>query len=119
MKRLIFVVTGVLLAMVVLSVGCTKATPAPAAPSEKMPVTGNLTGINTPADPVTNAITVLTPQGIRVIPITPDTTYSLDGKSCTIDELNKVLLSGNASYNCIVVEKEDCADNINIWRIVP
>ena len=70
MKRVVFVVAGVLLVMVVLLAGCTKTTPAPA-PTQT--VTGNLPGVNPPAQPGPDVVTIQTPQGpqssrLRLIP---------------------------------------------------
>lgn len=87
MKRLGFVVTGIFLTILVLSGGCgTKATPptAPAAPAPTQTVTGNLTGVNTPAQPGPDVVTVQTPQGPQTFTVTPTTKYTLDGKACTL-----------------------------------
>lgn len=99
MKRLIFVGTVVLLAMAILTAGCTKATPAPM-PNET--VTGTLTNVNTPADPGQDAITVQTPQGPTVINVTPQTGISFNGQACTVDELD-AKIAANTSYNCTIV----------------
>lgn len=101
MKRLVFVVTVVLLAMAILTAGCTKATPK----EEKMPtqnVTGTLKDVNTPKEAGQDAITVQTPQGSTSINITPQTGLSFDGKACTVDELD-AKIAANTSYNCTIV----------------
>ena len=100
MKRLVFVLTVVLLATAILSVGCsTKATPKPAA---KAPVTGNLTAVNTPAEAGPDAITV----NNQIVKVMADTKIAFNGQFCTIDDLEKKLAAAaaaNISYNCTIV----------------
>ena len=103
MKRLVFVLTVVLLAMAILSVGCTKATPAPAA---KPPVTGGLTDVNTPAEGGQDTVTVTTPQGPTAVHVTDQTGFSFNGQFCTLDELEAKVAAAeaaNISYNCTIV----------------
>jgi hypothetical protein len=99
MKRLIFVVTMVLLAMVVLSTGCTKATPKTTTSN----VTGVLKDINTPADPGADAVTITTPQGDKTFPLANGTSYSLEGRSCILADVGKVVDEGNQTLECTVV----------------
>ncbi len=106
MKRLVFVVTMVLLAMAILTVGCTKATPTPAA---KTPVTGKLTEVNTPKDAGQDAITVQTPQGPTSVHVTDQTGFAFNGQFCTLDDLNAKIdaaAAANTSYNCTIVYDE-------------
>ena len=106
MRRFVFLITGILLATVILSVGCgTKATPAPAAPTQN--VTGVLKDVNTPAEAGKDVVTVETPQGLQTFPVTANTTYTLEGKTCTLEELNKVVEAANVSYNCTLVYDEE------------
>lgn len=103
MKRLVFVVTVVLMAMAILSVGCTKATPAPAA---QTPATGALTGVNTPAEPGQDVVTVQTPQGPTAVHVEGDTVIAFNGQFCTLDDLEAKLAAAtaaNTSYNCTIV----------------
>ena len=100
MKRLVFVVTVGLLAMTILPVGCAKTTPAPTAPTQN--VTGILKDINTPDDPGKDVVVVQTPQGEKTLPITTTTTFSLEGKACTLDQIAALDLA-KASYNCTTV----------------
>ena len=103
MKRLVFVLTVVLLAMAILSVGCTKAAPKPAA---KPPVTGALTGVNTPAEGGQNTVTVQTPQGPTAIHVTDQTGIAFNGQFCTLEDLEAKLAAAaaaNISYNCTIV----------------
>ena len=106
MKRLVFVVTGVLLATAILSVGCgAKTTPAPAAPTQN--VTGTLKDANTPAEAGQDVVTVETPQGLQTFPVTSNTTYTLEGKICTLEDINKAVEAANVSYNCTLVYDEE------------
>lgn len=107
MKRVVFVVTGVLLAMVIVLVGCSpKATPAPA-PAPKAP-TQNVTGILKDIIPVPGqeTVTIQTPQGPRTFRINSYTTFSLGGEACTLDELDKAAAS-NVSYNCTLTQDDE------------
>lgn len=104
MKRVVLVVTGVLLVMVVLFVGCTpKTAPAPVATQT---VTGVLGTINTPAEPGPDIVTIQTPEGLKTFPINAYTTYSLGGNACTLDQLEAVT-TGNVSYNCTLVMDDE------------
>lgn len=123
MKRFVFVLAGILLAMMILSAGCSKPTPAPSAPEIKTN-TGNLTDINTPAEPGPDTITVQTPQGATTLPIATDATFSLNGQACTLDQLAGLELAGT-SYNCTYVYSWDPETTheevvgINVTKIVP
>ena len=106
MKSLVFVVIGVLLAMVVLPVGCAKTPPvAPKAPTQN--VTGTLKDVNTPADAGKDVVTVETPQGLQTFPVTSNTTYTLEGKICKLEDINKVVEAANVSYNCTIVYDDE------------
>lgn len=102
MKRLVFVVTVGLLAMAILSVGCAKTTPEPAAPTTQN-VTGVLKDLNTPDDAGKDLVTITTPQGDKTFNLTADTTYSIEGRSCVLAELGKTVDEGNVTYECTVV----------------
>lgn len=99
MKRL-FLVTGVLVAMMALSAGCAaKAQPA-AVPQN---ITGELRYLSIPLEGGDATLTVQTPQGPQTIQLASNTTYSLDGQVCKLDEIGKVLAEGGTTYNCSVV----------------
>lgn len=104
MKKLVFVVTGVLLLMVVLSVGCAPKAAPPAAPE---PMTKNITGEFkgvTPAAPGLNAtVTVQPAQGPPLtFPIATNATFAFEGQFCTLEDLEKYE-AANVSYNCTIV----------------
>ena len=102
--KIVFMVTGVLMVMVILSVGCANTKPAsvPAA-STTQNVTGILKDLNTPSDPGKDVVVVQTPQGEQIIPITANTTYSIEGKTCFLAEVGKAVDEGNVTYECTVV----------------
>lgn len=108
MKKLVFIVTGVLLVMVVLSVGCApKAAPPAAPPAAPAPTTENITGAFkgvTPAAPGANAtVTVQPAQGPPLtLPLAPGATLAFEGKFCTLEDLEKYE-AANVSYNCTIV----------------
>ena len=103
MKRLVFVLTVVLLAMAILAVGCSTKAPAPSA---QPPVTGGLTDVNTPGEGGQDTVTVTTPRGPTAIHVTPQTGISFNGQFCTLDELEAKVAAAtaaNISYNCTIV----------------
>ena len=113
MKKLIFVVTGVLLVMVVLSAGCATK-PAPVAPKAPETVTGILKDINTPDDPGKDVVVVQTPEGERTFPLTASTTYSLEGKTCLLPDVGKALDEGNVTYECTLVYDEVLGNTVSV-----
>ena len=123
MKKLVYVVTVALMAIAILSVGCSKPAPAPSAPEIKTG-TGSLTGINTAAEPGPDAITVKTPEGVKTIPLAANATINLEGQTCTLDQLEGLELA-NVSYNCTYVYAWDPETTheeivaVNVRKIVP
>ena len=102
MRKLVFIVTVGLLAVAILSAGCAKTTPAPAAPTTQN-VTGTLKVLNTPDDPGKDVVTIQTPQGEKTFVLAADTTYSIEGRSCVLAELGKAVDEGNVTYECTVI----------------
>lgn len=100
MKRL-FVVTGVLLAMVILCAGCAAKEPSVVAAAQN--VTGELKYLSVPLEGGNVTLTVETPQGVQTIPVADNTTFTIDGKACTIEDIGKALVTGNTTYNCTIV----------------
>lgn len=110
MRRL-FVVIGVLAVMVVLYAGCAKGTTAASART----ITGELEYLTVPLEwyetvpleygnaNVTATVTVKTPQGPQTIQLASNTTYTLEGKACAIDDIGKALVEGDTTYNCTIV----------------
>ena len=112
MKRYIFGLTGgflVMTALMALSVGCT---PKAAKPTQN--VTGILNEVNTPAEAGKDTVTVQSPQGPQSIAITPDTNFTLDGKTCNFLDISKALDSGNQTYVCTVVY-DDVLDAVAVY----
>jgi len=106
MKRLVFVAAGALLGMVSLSVGCaTKTTQAPPTTQNVTSITGVLQPLSVPLEFVQgNAnITIETPQGPQTIQLDANTTYSLEGNACFLDEIGNELVGGNTTYICSAI----------------
>ena len=117
MNRLIFGLMGGFLVLTALFVGCAKTTPAPAAPTQN--VTGVLKEINTPDDPGKDVVVVQTPEGEKTFPLTANTTYSLEGKTCLLNDVGKVLETANATYQCnLYYDDQLNAVNLTIWQSV-
>ncbi len=106
MKKVAFSVSVVLMAIMILAAGC--AAKAPPATASTTNVTGELTYLSVPLEGGNVTLTINTPQGVQTIAVADNTTYTLNGKACTLDELGKVLEQGNTTYNCTAVV-DNCA----------
>ncbi len=103
MKKVVYVLLGVLLVMAMLLGGCQ---PAPETPAPVQTVIGTLGGI-TPS-----SVTVNTPGGAQVLPITANTEFTLNGVTCPIEEIQKIEAATNSSYNCTVVLDPNGGGNV-------
>ena len=100
MKKITFLTMGVFMALVVLS-GCANKTPSVAAATRN--ITGELTYLSVPLEGGPAYLTVNTTQGVQTIPLTDNTTYKLDGKACSLDDIGKALANGDTTYECMAV----------------
>ena len=105
MKRIILGFGGCLLVMLVFT-ACNLQTDqpstVPATPTVNQNVTGVFAGVKV-AGPGQNAtVNVQTAGGTQIYLISPNTTLTLGGKACSINELASIQ-AGNTSYNCTVV----------------
>lgn len=89
----------VLLAAAILSTACAGLTSSPAAAES---ISGEIRGMSVPLDskPI---LTIKTAQGQQTVQLAANTTYTLDGEACAIEDLGQILESGNTTYNCTVV----------------
>lgn len=94
-------VMGVLLVIVILSAGCAAKEPLVVAAAQN--VTGELKYLSVPLEGGDVTMTVQTAQGPQIIQLAANTTYELEGKACTIDDIGKALEAGNTTYNCTVI----------------
>ena len=105
--KIVFMVTGVLMAMAALSVGCAPKVAAPAAtPNVAVPaathnVTGTVTSLNS------TSITIKTTTGTQTFPLTDNTTYELQNQSCDLAQAGQAVSKGNVTYNCTVIYTGD------------
>ena len=103
MKSVVSVITVILLAMavMVMSGGCAaKTKPVAVAPQN---VTGDLKSVSVSTAGGEKTLTVQTPQGVQSVRVAENTTYSINGKACGIDEIGQALAEGNTTYNCTVI----------------
>ena len=111
MKRLVLILAWILLANMALSVGCAKGAPTAIVQT----ITGELEYLTVPLAwgetvPLeygnaneTATVTVQTPQGPQTIQLASNTTYSIDGQACKLEDIGKVLVEGDTTYNCTIV----------------
>ena len=103
MKRSLLGLASVLLVMLVLT-GCNLQTSqpstVPAVPTANQNVTGVFAGVK--ATGANSTVSVQTAGGTQSYAISPNTTLTLGGKSCSINDL-AAIQAGNTSYNCTVV----------------
>ena len=102
MKKVVYVLLGFLIVMaMVAGVGCK--------PKEEPPMTENITGTVTGNPIVTvggnQTITVTTPSGPRVFPVSPTAEITFAGQACSVDQFNQYVAE-NATYNCTIVYDE-------------
>ncbi len=90
---------GITIVVLTAFAGCSKSNPAQ---NTTKNVTGNLTGINTPAQPGPDVVTIQTPIGPESYVITTNTVYSVNGRYCTVEEF-AALLAANQTRNCTIV----------------
>ena len=109
MKGVVFLGIAGLLTMVILTMGCApkktpSPTPAPAAPTYH--VNGVLKDVNVPAEPGKDVVIVQTSvfqrEAEKTFPITAGTTFTLEGKTCSLDQVEQLDLA-KQSYNCTTV----------------
>ena len=111
MKRLVLILAWILLAMMALSAGCAKGTPTAIAQT----ITGEFEYLTVPLAwgetvPLeygtaneTATVTVKTPQGEQKVNLTSNTTYSIDGQACKLEDIGKLYVEGDTTYNCTAV----------------
>ena len=111
----------ILLALTVLFVSCAKpatttpVTTPPAAPPKVTSSEGHLTD----ASAKDSTVTIHTEQGLRTLPITPNTSFTFEGKVCTLEQLDELTASG-ADFDCTVVyDEEGNVLALNVYKISP
>lgn len=104
MKTILLAAACIFTAMLV-SAGCNLETDqpstVPATPTANQNVTGVFAGVKV-ASTGNSTVNVQTAGGTQAYLISPNTTLTLGGKACSIDDL-AVIQTGNTSYNCTVV----------------
>jgi outer membrane protein assembly factor BamB len=124
-KKFIWGLGVILLAFMIVAAGCAApaptppaTTPAATAPAVKTPVTseqGTLGEVN----PQTSTVVVETPQGPETFKVTPNTFLTLEGKTCSLDQLDALQASG-ADYDCnVVTDADGNVLALNVFKITP
>ncbi|MDO8578153.1 MAG: hypothetical protein Q7R50_03125 [Dehalococcoidales bacterium] len=105
MKRKFFGIAGILLVMLVFA-GCNlqtnQPTTVPKTPTANQNVTGVFAGVKVASAGGNSSINVQTAGGTQSYSISPNTTLTLGGQACTLNDL-AAIQAGNTSYNCTVV----------------
>ncbi len=128
-KRHLLILAWILLVMVAMSAGCAKRTPSASAQS----ITGELMYLSVPLDyekveqfdtnvtiKMGTSVTIQTTKGPQTIQLTDNTTYSLDGVECGIQDLGNLRLDGNVTYACTLTyeDKTECSSvALNVWKV--
>ncbi len=117
MKGFLFAVTLVSLAVMMPAMSCgNKATPA--APSQN--ITGVLSNVNTPGQPGPDVVTIQTPQGPQTFSISSNATFTLDNQACSLDDIGKVVETGNTTYQCTAYydDRLNAVTSLKVWQQV-
>ena len=105
MKQIWVLTLGILVALS-FAAGCSVQTEqpstVPATPTANQNVTGLFVGATAAVSGGNATVNIQTSGGAQTFLISPNTTLTLGGKACTINDLT-ALQSGNNSYNCTVI----------------
>ncbi len=101
MKRLRLGLACILTAMLV-STGCNLQTDKPSTVPTTPTANQNVTGVFAGVKLANSTISVQTAGGTQSYAISPNTTLTLGGKACTINDL-AAIQTGNTTYSCTVV----------------
>jgi hypothetical protein len=120
--RKISVITGFLLVMAIVA-GCGTVAIAPAqtpaqAPSQNttQTITGTVQSVTATDNQGTVVVSIKTNTGTQNISVTKNTTVSVEGQACTIDDINLFNIQGQ-SYNCTTVFN-GCDGNAIAFNVV-
>ncbi|MDO8579048.1 MAG: hypothetical protein Q7R50_07730 [Dehalococcoidales bacterium] len=105
MKKVVFIILGILLVLSMVSVGCSKKPTQNVTPTQN--ITGTLEGITG------QNVTIVTSQGTQTFPIASNVTSFLAGTACSLDEIQQAA-TGNVSYNCTLVIDQESGEAIAI-----
>lgn len=120
MKRFALVLGAILVAVMLVTVGCTKpatTTPPAAPPAAETPKVSVTEGTLGTVDVPKSTVTVETPQGPRAFPITPQTTLTFEGQACTLDQLAALEASGEFFDCTVVYDEEGNVAALNVYRL--
>ncbi len=107
MKKVVYVLLGLTLSIVLVAgTACTSGgTPSGGNTGTTQNITGTVTG-NPVTAPTTaggnETITITTPSGPQIFPVSPNASTTFAGQACTIDQLNQYV-ADNTTYNCSIV----------------
>ncbi len=102
MKKVVYVLLGLLLTgAIVLGTGCTK-TPTTTNQTPTQNITGTVTGNPVTTTTGNETITITTPSGPQIFPVSPNASFTFAGQACTVDQFNQYV-ADNATYNCTIV----------------
>jgi len=100
-----FFIAACILTVILFPAGCNlqtnQASTVPATPTANQNVTGVFAGVKV-AGAGNSTVTVQTAGGPQSYSISSNTTVTLGGKACSINDL-AAIQAGNTSYNCTVV----------------
>ncbi len=121
MRKFAWVLGTILLASVLVVVGCAAPAATPPAttkPAEQPKVTsvqGTIEDVNISK----STVVVETPAGPKPFTVTPSTSLTLNGQACTLAQLDELQASGQ-DFDCTVVyDEEGTVLALNVYKITP
>lgn len=103
MKKVVYVLLGFFLILaLVAGAGCTSTTNPPPMAGTTTNVTGTVTGNPIVTNGGNETITITTPSGPQIFPVSPTASITFAGQACSIDQVNQ-FVTDNATYNCTIV----------------
>lgn len=100
MKKVVYILLGFLIVTAMIGgIGCTSKEEPPVTTTN---ITGTVTGNPITTTGGNQTITITTPSGAKVFPVSPTASITFAGKACSVDEFDQYV-ADNVTYNCTIV----------------
>jgi len=119
MKRFAWILGLTLLALTLVVAACAKpaATPPVTTPPAAPPKVTSEEVHLADASVEKSTVTVHTPEGLRTLPIGPNTGLTFEGKACTLEQLDQLTASGEFFDCTVVYDEEGNVAALNVYRL--